>query len=76
MDATQKVAKYIKDKGIKISVLSEKTGISRSSLDLSFSSYPSRTKQRMLKADELLDICDFLGLNPMDFKKDDKEEVE
>lgn len=64
MDVTKKIAKYIDDNGIKLSVLANRTSIPAQAL------YDSLGKNgtRKLKADELLRICDVLKLNPMDFR--------
>ena len=67
MNSTQKVAKYVADKGIKISVLSEKTEISRNVLDNCF----SEENTRELRADEFLSVCEFLGVDPLIFKKEE-----
>ena len=61
MNTTRKVAEYVTEKGIKISVLSERTGISRNVLDNCF----SEENTRAFRADELLDICCFLEIDPM-----------
>jgi hypothetical protein len=65
LNTTRKVAEYVTEKGIKISVLSVKTGISRNVLDNCF----SQASTRALRADEFLEICDFLDVNPKLFKE-------
>jgi len=67
LNTTRKVAEYVTEKGIKISVLSERTGISRNVLDNCF----SKESTRALRADEFLEICSFLDVDPM--KLTDKE---
>lgn len=62
-NATCILADYVNRKGIKISAISRGTGISDGILRRSLS-----TKERDLRADEFLGICDFLGENPMAFK--------
>ena len=59
---TQAVSAFIKDKGIQVSTISRKTGISRDILHNSFSG------KRKLRADEYLAVCDFLEKDPKDFK--------
>lgn len=60
---TQAVAKYVKDKGIAVSTISEKTGISCGVL------YPSLRDEpgRKLRADEFMSICSFLDIDPWKF---------
>ena len=66
------VGEYIKHKGIKISTLAERTGISDKKLYASLCP-PSPTKTaRKLRADELVLICAFLELDPMQFLQTEK----
>ena len=58
------IAEYIKQKGIKLSAISRKTGISYSAL---YSSLMSTNKNRELRATEFIKICQFLEKEPMDF---------
>ena len=60
---TDRVAQYIQEKGIKVSVISRGTGISDGILRRSLS-----TQDRDLRADEFLGICGFLERDPFDFK--------
>ena len=61
--ATKLVSDYISEKGISITAVSEKTGISYNVL------YPSLCKNpsRKLRGDELLAVCCFLDVDPRDF---------
>ena len=60
---TKRIAQIISDKGISVSRISEKTGISYQVLCRCF----DEKYKRELKADELLLVCRFLGVNPFDF---------
>lgn len=70
LGVTEKVGKYISSLGIKISVLSRDTGISRNILDACF----SESGTRVLRADEFLLICSFLDLDPREFGKEESKE--
>lgn len=61
---TGEVSKYIKSKGISIQAISNSTGISYNILHPSLSG----NGKRKLRADEFLEICDFLSVNPKRFK--------
>lgn len=60
---TENISNYIKNKGITIARISEKTGISYQVLCNCF----DKKRSRELKADELLLVCRFLEVNPYDF---------
>ena len=60
---TKKLSQYIKEKGVSITRIAEKTGISYQILVNCF----DEKKSRELKADELLLVCRFLDVNPFDF---------
>lgn len=60
---TKKVAQYIKRRGIKLSAISNATGISYGKLYRSFS------ENRALTADEFLEICFFINVDPTEFKQ-------
>lgn len=61
--ATERIAQYVQEKGFKVSAISRGTGISDGVLRRSLSA-----KERSLRADEFLGICDFLGKEPFDFR--------
>lgn len=61
---TTKIANIISDRGISISRIAEVTGISSQILYNCFDS----SKTRELRADELVLVCDFLGVNPLELK--------
>ncbi len=58
---TMSVSDYIKDKGIQISKLSERTQIPYGVL------HPCISGRRNLRAEEFLKICDFLEVDPKRF---------
>lgn len=62
-DVTKEVSEYIRDKGITISAISQRTGISDGVLRSSL----CKKSKRKLRADEYLKICDFLGIDPLRF---------
>ena len=64
--ATARMAEYISELGIKISNVSRGTGIPDGILRRSLSA-----KERSLRADEFLRICNFLGKEPFDFARTD-----
>ena len=65
--ATVTLSQYIREKGIQISTISEKTGIPYGQLWPSLSPGGSRK----LRADEFLQICGFINKNPMEFIRPD-----
>lgn len=60
--ATSCIAEYVGKLGIKISSISRGTGVPDGILRRSLSA-----KERDLRADEFLAICNFLGKSPFDF---------
>ena len=62
--ATNCVAEYVNKLRIKISSISRGTGVPDGILRRSLSA-----KERDLRADEFLAICNFLGKSPFDFYK-------
>lgn len=60
--ATNRIAQYVQEKGIKVSAISRGTGIPDGILRRCLS-----TKERDLRADEFLGICNFLEKKPSDF---------
>ena len=63
MSIEQAIAREISERGIRISAVSEKTGIRYSLLQ------PSLKGRRELRADELLAVCAFLNMDPMMFRE-------
>lgn len=72
MRATKALANYIKEKGIKISTIALKTGLSENVL------YPSlgSGRGRKLSADEFLAVCVCLEVDPLQFYRSSDEEEE
>ena len=62
-DVTMALAKYVKERGIQVSVIASKAGVSQAALYVSFSG------KRKLRADEYLAVCDFLDIDPKEFNK-------
>lgn len=65
---TKKVSEYVKNKGINLSKLSRDTNIRY--MDI-YNSLANPKRNRDLKDYELIRICKFLGVNPMDFAEDE-----
>lgn len=60
---TMAVAQYVRDKGIAVTSLAEKTGIPYGVVYPSLCANPTRK----LRAYEFMQICGFLGVHPEDF---------
>ena len=60
---TRNLSRYVKDKGINLSKMSRDTGIPYMSI---YDSLVNEARDRDLRAEEMLRICKFLGVNPMD----------
>ena len=61
---TENISKYIRNKGINLSKMSRDTGIAYMPL---YDSLMNEERKRDLRDWEMLKICNFLGVNPMDF---------
>lgn len=61
---TEKVAAYVKEKGINISKMSEAIGVEYCSL---YDSLGNSGRGRDLRDYEFVRVCYFIGKNPMDF---------
>lgn len=59
---TGEVSRYVKSKGVSIQAISNSTGISYNVL------HPSLSGKRKLRADEFLEICSFLSVDPKEFQ--------
>lgn len=62
--ATNHIADYVDKMGVRLTVMSKETGISYEILRRSLSN-----RDRDLRADEFIEICNFLQKDPMDFSK-------
>lgn len=61
------IADFIRKKGINLSVVSRETKIPYMSL---YDSLFNTKRSRPLKGHELVSLCTFLGVNPMDFEEE------
>lgn len=61
---TKSVSRYVKEKRINITGMSRDTGVPYSAL---YASLCDEERGRSLRDDELVAVCRFLGVNPMDF---------
>lgn len=62
---TENLARYVKEKGFYLSVISQKTGIPYEAV---YDSLSNKDRDRDLRDWELIEICAFLEVNPMDFR--------
>lgn len=69
-NVTSNVSEYIKKRGINLSKLSRDTHIQYMAI---YDSLANPDRNRDLRDHELLKICAFLGVNPMDFADDQQE---
>lgn len=72
MSLEKNIASYIKEKAINLSEMSRQTGINYAAL---YDSLFNKDKNRQLRGRELVAICVFLGVNPMDFAEEPEKEV-
>lgn len=61
---TVKVSEYVRNKGINISKMSRDTGVPYMAL---YDSLLNSERQRDLRDNEFLEVCDFLGIDPREF---------
>lgn len=64
---TKNVALYVKEKGINISKMARDTKVSYAAL---YTSLCDEERERALRADELLAVCDFLEIEPRYFRQE------
>ena len=64
MSLEQKLADLIKERGIKLTAIAEKTQIPYQTL---YDSLFNKKKSRELRSSELIAICAFLNVSPMEF---------
>lgn len=67
---TRNVAMYVEEKGINISKMARDTKISYAAL---YTSLCDKERDRPLRADELLSICDFLDIDPRNFSQKEEQ---
>lgn len=63
-EPTRNLSNYVKEKGINVSNMAKKTGLSYEALR---SSLLKESVTRNLRAYEYFKICDFLNINPRDY---------
>lgn len=67
MSLEQNISRYIKNKGIALTVLARQTGISYSSL---YNSLMNKEINRQIRGKELISICNFLEVDPRIFAEE------
>lgn len=60
----------MKEKGFNLSEVARKTGLDYQSL---YTSLYDDKRERDLRTEELIPLCIFIGVNPMDFAEDSAE---
>lgn len=74
MKIARKIGRYMKDRGFNLSDVARKTGLDYRSL---YASLYDEKKERDLRTEELIPLCIFLNVDPMDFADNpDPEEAE
>ena len=68
MTLEENLSKCIDDKGIALTVVSRRTGISYMAL---YDSLKNKSKKRDIKGKELVKLCKFLDIDPMEFADKD-----
>ncbi len=69
---TQRISEYVKKRRINISAMARDTGIPYIAL---YNSLAENERDRSLRDDELLAVCDFLDVDPRDFADKPEKEV-
>lgn len=69
---TNRVAQYVRDKGISVVRIAERTGLPYGSIYPSLCANPTRS----LRADEFMRICAFLDIDPEKFRAQKKKTCE
>ncbi|MGM9915872.1 helix-turn-helix domain-containing protein [Anaerotignum sp.] len=67
---TRNLGRYVKEKGVNITRMSEETGIAYTVL---YDSLLHKNRDRDLRIGEYFAICKFLEKNPMDFMEEEKD---
>ena len=71
MIISKRIGKYMKEKGFNLSEVARKTGLNYQSL---YTSLYDEERERDLRTEELIPLCIFLGVNPMDFAEEEQNE--
>lgn len=72
MTLEENISRYVKNKGITLTVMSRQTGIPYMAL---YDSLMNERKNRQLRGRELISVCVFLGVDPRDFAEQGQEVV-
>lgn len=72
MNIAKNIGIYMKQRGINLSEASRQTGVSYQAL---YASLYDENSNRDLRSEELISLCMFLEVDPMDFAKKEKEGV-
>lgn len=72
MSLEKNVGTFVRNKGINLSAMSRATGIPYAAL---YNSLIDEKRKREMKGNELILICKFLEVNPMDFADDAKTDI-
>ncbi len=67
MTLEEKISKYIEDRGIALTVVARRTGISYMAL---YNSLKNKSKKREIRGKELVELCRFLDVDSRDFAED------
>lgn len=73
MSLERNIAGFIKKRGVNISAMSRETGIPYMSI---YDSLFNDKRSRKLKGSELIAICKFLDVSPMEFAEEGSEKFE
>lgn len=72
MTLEENISRYVKNKGIALSVMSRQTGIPYMAL---YDSLMNDRKSRQLRGRELISVCVFLGVDPREFAEKEPDKV-
>ena len=64
MSLEKNIARFIKNRGIQLTVISRATGIPYMAL---YDTFFNEKKERQIRGKELIAVSDFLGINPKEF---------
>ena len=67
---TKNISRYVKDRGINVSKMARDTGISYMAL---YDSLLNDDRDREIRGRELLQVCNFLRVDPRNFADEPKE---
>ncbi len=73
MNISRRIGKYMKDKGYNLSEVARKTNLDYKSL---YASLYGDSRNRDLRAEELIPLCIFINVDPRRFAEDGKNEAE